>query len=148
MLTKHCTDEEIQQYAIAKEHGEKWIAGHIHVCSECRIKMEVYQLLITGIKQQPKPAFDFDLAAMVLQQLPLPKLKASTDKWLIWQLASIGLGFIGVAYYFLADYFDFLKEIQSILIYLIVITAITILAYVLMDMYKKYRQEMKVLDLY
>ena len=29
-------------------------------------KVEVYKLMIKGIKQQPQPAFDFDLSKMVL----------------------------------------------------------------------------------
>ena len=148
MLTKHCTDDELQQYAVDKQHGENRIAEHIHICDACRMKVEVYEMMITGIKQQPQPAFDFDLAEMVLQQLPLPNPKASNDKWLIWLLATIAIGFIVASFYFLPKYFDFFQGIRIILIYLIVITAVTILAYVLMDMYKKYRQEMKVLDLY
>ena len=148
MLTKHCTDEEVQQYAVAKQHVEKRVAEHIHVCEECRVKAEVYQLLITGIKQQPEPSFNFDLSGMVLPQLPLPKTKAANDKWLVWLLATIGMGFIGTTFYFFPDYFDFFEGVQSILVYLIVITAITILAYLISDMYKKYRHEMNVLDLY
>ena len=148
MLTKHCTDDELQQYAVDKQYGESGIAEHIHICEACRIKVEMYQLMITGIKQQPQPAFDFNLSEMVLQQLPSSKTKVSNDKWLIWLLASIGAGSIGVAFYFFPDYFDFLKGVQSILIYLIVITAVTILAYLFIDMYKKYRHEMNVLDLY
>jgi len=148
MLIKHLTEEEVQQYALTKQHGEKQVAEHIHLCKECRMKVEVYQLLITGIKQQQQPVFDFDLSQMVLQQLPSPKTKVSPDKWLVWLLASIGIGFIGGVFYFFPGYFDFFEGVRAILIYLIIITAITVLAYLLNDMYKKYKHGMKTLDLY
>ena len=57
MVIKHLTDAEVQQYVADKRHGEKRIANHIHLCEECRMKVEIYQLMITEIKQQPQPAF-------------------------------------------------------------------------------------------
>lgn len=148
MVTKHLMDDEVQQYAADKRNCEKRIAEHIHVCGECRFKVEVYQLLITGIKQQPQPAFDFDLSKMVLQQLPSSKTTIANDKALIWIFGLMGIAFLGGAIYVFQRYFDLFEGIKTIFIYLIVITAITVLVYLLIDMYKKYQKEMKVLDLY
>ena len=148
MVIKHLTDDEVQQYAVDKPNCEKRIAEHIHLCEECRSKVEVYQLLITGIKQQPQPAFDFDLSKMVLQQLPSAVSKVSTDKLLVWLFVSTGIIFIGGGLYFIQSYFDLFEGIRTIFIYLIAITAVTVLAYLFADMYKKYRHGMKVLDLY
>jgi hypothetical protein len=148
MVVKHLTDNEVQQYVVDKQHCEVKIVAHIHLCEECRSKVEVYQLLITEIKQQSQPAFDFDLSKMVLQQLPSPVPKVSNDKLLVWLFVSIGIVFIGGGLYFFQNYFDLFEGIRAIFIYLIVITAVTVLAYLLIDMYKKYKQGMKVLDLY
>jgi len=148
MVTKHLTDDEVQQIAVDKSNCEKRIAEHIHLCEECRSKVEVYQLLIAGIKQQPQPAFDFDLSKMVLQQLPSAVSKVSTDKLLVWLFVSTGIIFIGGGLYFFQSYFDLFEGIRTIFIYLIAITAVTVLAYLFADMYKKYRHGMKVLDLY
>jgi len=148
MVIKHLTDDEVQQYAVDKSNSEKRIGEHIHLCEECRSKVEVYQLLITGIKQQPQPAFDFDLSKIVLQQLPSPKTLVANDNALIWIFGFMGIAFLGGAIYFFLSYFDLFEGIKTIFIYLIAITAITVLLYVIIDMYKKYQKEMKVLDLY
>ena len=148
MVTKHLTDDEVQQYVVDKPGCEKRIAEHIHLCEECRSKVEVYQLLITGIKQQSQPAFDFDLSKMVLQQLPSPKTTIANDKALILIFGFMGIAFLGGAIYLFQSYFDLFESMRTIFIYLIVITAVTVLAYLFIDMYKKYKHGMKVLDLY
>lgn len=148
MVTKHLKDDEVQQYAVDKSNSEKKIAEHIHLCDECRSKVEVYQLLITGIKQQPQPAFNFDLSKMVLQQLPSPKTSIANDNALIWVFGFMAIAFLGGAIYFFQSYFDLFESMRAIFIYLIIITAVTVLAYLFIDMYKKYKQGMKVLDLY
>ena len=148
MVTKHLTDDEVQQYAIDKLNCEKRIVEHIHVCEKCRSKVEVYQLLITGIKQQSQPAFDFDLSKMVLQQLPSPKATLANDNALAWIVAFMGIAFLAGVIYLFQSYFDLFEGIRTIFIYLIAITAITVLMYLVIEMYKKYQKEMKVLDLY
>jgi hypothetical protein len=148
MVIKHLTDDEVQQYAIDKHHSEVKIVEHIHFCEICRAKVEVYQLMIKEIKQQPQPAFDFDLSKMVLQQLPSPKTTIANDKALILIFGFMGIAFLGGVIYLFQRYFDLFEGIKTIFIYLIAITAITVLVYLLIDMYKKYQKEMKVLDLY
>jgi len=148
MVIKHLTDDEVQQFVVDRQNCEVKIVGHIHSCEVCRIKVEVYQLLIKGIKQQPQPAFDFDLSKMVLQQLPSPKTSIANDNALIWIFGFMAIAFLGGAIYFFQSYFDLFEGIKIIFIYLIVITAVTVLAYLFIDMYKKYKHGMKVLDLY
>jgi len=148
MVIKHLTDDEVQQYVVEKQHCEVKVVEHIHFCEVCRAKVEVYQLMIKEIKQQPQPAFDFDLAKMVMQQLPQAKKKVSNDKLLIWLFVSIGIIFIAGALYFFQSYFELFEGLKTIFIYLIGITAVTVLVYLFIDMYKKYRHGMKVLDLY
>jgi len=148
MVVKHLTDDDVQQYVVDKPNCEKRITEHIHVCEECRSKAEVYQLLITGIRQQPQPAFNFNLSELVVQQLPLPKEKAS-DRLLLWVLLFIGIGFIGTIFYYFEGSFVYLfSGIAAIFIYLIIITALTVITGLFIAMYKKYDSEMKLLDSY
>jgi len=148
MVIKHLTDDEVQEYVVDKQHCELKIVEHIHSCEMCRAKVEVYQLMIKEIKQQPQPVFDFDLSRMVLQQLPSPKTTIANDKALILIFGFMGMAFLGGVIYLLQSYFDLFEGIKAIFIYLIAITAITVLVYLLIDMYKKYQKEMRVLDLY
>jgi len=146
MVTKHLTDDEVQQYVTDRQHCELKIAEHIHLCGECKLKAEIYQSLITGIKQQPEPTFNFDLSELVVQQLPSPKQKTN-DRLLLWMLLFIGIGFMGtVLYYFEGSFVYLFRGIATIFIYLIIITASTVFAGVFIDMYKKYNKEMKLLD--
>ena len=149
MVTKHLTDDEVQQYAVDKQHCKVKIVEHIHSCEVCSAKVEVYQVMIKEIKQQSQPAFDFDLSKTVLQQLPHQKIKASNDRLLLYMIMFIGIGFTSGVFYYFQNYFKFFFEgISIILGFLIGITAITVLTGLYIDMYKKYRKEMKILDLY
>jgi hypothetical protein len=149
MVTKHLTDDEVQQYAVDKHNCDITIVEHIHFCEGCRTKAAIYQLMITGIKEKPQPAFDFDLSKRVLQQIPSsPKTTTANDKTLAWIFAFMGIAFLGGTMYLFRSYFDLFEGIRTIFIYLIAITAITVLVYLLVDMYKKYQKEMKILDIY
>src|SRR6187402_2659334 len=112
MVIKHLTDNEVQQYVVDKQCCEARIVEHFHLCGECRSKVEVYQLLITGIKQQPQPAFDFDLSKMVLQQLPSPKTTIANDNALIWIFGLMGIAFLGGVVYLFRRYFDLFEGIK------------------------------------
>ena len=148
MVIKPLTDDEVQQYVVDRPHCEVKIVEHIHVCEKCRSKVEVYQLLITGIRQQPQPAFNFNLSELVVQQLPSPKVKTS-DRLLLWVLLFIGIGFIGAIFYYFEGSFVYLfSGIAAIFIYLIIITALTVITGLFIAMYKKYDSEMKLLDSY
>ena len=148
MVTKHLTDEELQQYVVDRQHCEMEIAEHIHICIDCKMKAEIYQSLVTGIKQQPQPTFNFDLSALVAQQLPSSEQKTN-DRLLLWVLLLIGIGFIGAIFYYFEGSFVYLfRGIAAIFMYLIIITALTVFTGLFIDMYKKYNKEMKLLDSY
>jgi len=149
MVTKHLTDDEVQLYVVDRQHVEMAIVEHIDTCADCRTKVEVYQLLISGIEQQPRPVFDFDLSASVLKQLPALQPKAADDRLVTWILVFVSIGFIaGAVYYFRSYLTNMFEGVAAILIYLIAISAITVIAALVFDMYNKYKKEMKVLDLY
>lgn len=148
MVTKHLTDDEVQQYVVDKQNCEMKIVEHIHLCGECKLKAEIYQSLVTGIKEQPQPAFNFDLSKLVVQQLPSAKETAS-DGLLLRLLLFIGVALIGTGAYFFEGSFVYLfKGVAAILVYLIIITAVTVCIGLFIDMYKKYNNEMKLLDSY
>lgn len=148
MVTRHLTDDEVQQYVVDRQHCEMKIVEHMHLCGECKLKAEIYQSVVTGIKQQPQPTFEFDLSGLVVQRLPSPKQKAS-DRLLLWTLIFIGVAFIGICIYFFEGSFVYLFEgIAAIFIYLIIITAVIVFGGLFIDMYKKYNKEMKLLDSY
>lgn len=149
MVTKHLSDEEVQLFAIDKHSSEASVAEHIHGCPECKARVEVYQSLMTGIHQQPTASFEFDLSKLVLEKLPTQKPKAANDKLLTWMLVFICIGFASAIFYYFRTYLSAMFEgVTTLFIYMIAITAITVIAFLVADMYKKFKKEMKVLDLY
>ena len=149
MLTKHLTDDEIQMYALDDQGCEIKIIEHIKLCSQCKAWAEAYQLLFTGIKQQPEPSFNFDLSALVLAQLPSSGAVPSRNNLAVYLFIFIGIVLMGTLFYIFRDYtITLFAGIASLVIYLILITVLTILAALCFDMYKNYQKKMAALDFY
>lgn len=47
--------------------------AHLRSCARCQGRVATYQLLLGAVAQLPAPAFEFNLAASVLAQLPRPR---------------------------------------------------------------------------
>jgi hypothetical protein len=149
-MLKHLTDDEVQLYVDDKKQCGIEITQHINSCEICKARLETYQLLIKGIKQQPQYSFDFDLSESVLQQLPQQSIKTSNDRSLSWIFISIGIALVaGVSIYF-SEYMSALFKNfgTTILIYLLIVSAVTIIAVLFLDLYKKYNHQIKLFDTY
>lgn len=149
MLAKHLTDDEIHLYALDDQSCEIKIIEHVRLCSQCQARVEAYQLLFTGIKQQPEPSFNFDLSALVLAQLPSSRAVRSGNNLAVYLFIFIGIVLMGSVFYIFRDYIiTFFAGIASLVIYLILSTALTILIALCFDMYKNYQKKMGSLDFY
>jgi hypothetical protein len=69
MITAHPSEEELQQYISAPEACAGSVLEHVDSCEACMGKAKAYRLLFEGIRQQPKPDFEFDLADLVIARL-------------------------------------------------------------------------------
>jgi hypothetical protein len=148
-MLRHLTDDEVQLYVDDKQQCGITMIQHVHSCEECKAKVEIYQLIFKGLGQQPQPSFDFNISELVLQQLPSPATKTSNDKLLTWVFITVCVGLVGTGAYFFRDILTTMfKGIAGIPIYLIAISAITVVALMFVEMYKKNQKEMRVLDLY
>lgn len=147
-MLKHLTDDEVQLYVDDKKQCGIEIIQHIHSCELCKARSETYQLLIKGIQQQPQPSFDFNLSELVLNQLPPQSIKTSNDRSLSWIFVSIGIALIaGVSIYFSEYMVALFKNFgTTILVYLMVVSAVTIVGVLFLDLYKKYNRQIKLLD--
>lgn len=66
-------------------------ATHLHGCALCQGRVATYQLLLGAVAQLPPPAFEFDLAASVVAQLPRAK---PAFPWVLGGVAVLVLGVI------------------------------------------------------
>ena len=149
MKTTHLTDEEIQQYALNDTANDARIIGHAYSCEQCKEKIKAYQLLITGIQQQQQPSFDFDLAEMIIAQLPAPAPKAAKENFLLYGFGIAAVVITCFALYYFRKYVAILFEsITPVFIYLVITIVITLSVLLIADMYKHYKKKIHTLDLY
>lgn len=149
MITKHLTEEEIQQYAFDRSAVGEEINKHVLLCEECSASIESYQLLFTGIKEQTQPAFDFNLSELVLSQLPQHKPTILPENFFVYLVVFIPIVLACVLSYVFRGYLlSLFAGITPFLIYLIGSTAIIILIALSIDMYKSYQKKMNSLDFY
>lgn len=147
MTNKHLTDEEIQQYALDARLLSGSMAEHIQHCDHCRQQALHYQLTFEGLGLQEKAVFDFDLAELVMEQLP--QTEPTYDRPLMYGLAAIIIVMIGlVAYVFGNSLVSLFAYLKPVLAGLVIITAIGLMAFLGLDMYQKYKAQMKRLSLY
>ena len=147
-MSRHLTDEEIQQYVADEMSGPQDTHEHISLCEECGSKAAAYRLLFAVIQKQEEAVFDFDLEKMVLAKLP-QKIVSSRSKPFLYPLVLSAVVLIGAALYVFRDYTKTIfTGIGTLSIYLMVTTVIIILIAAGADMYKNFREKMKLLDVY
>jgi heme/copper-type cytochrome/quinol oxidase subunit 4 len=142
MKKNHINDVEIQQYVLRKADCDNLIIEHIHHCQKCKTEVEIYELLFTEIKKESNPVFDFDLANLVMQQLP-EKQYLSFDKYLIVLLLCVSITALSVLIYLTNYYFPTVfNGISSIQFSLIMVTVLLISIFIYVDMKKNYKAQM------
>jgi hypothetical protein len=149
MKALHLTEEEIQEYALDNSALGMAEREHAGTCESCKASVAEYQLLFAGLKQQPQPAFDFDLPELVMAKLPKPKPLASSGNSFIYVLVFAAIALTGVALYYFRSYIaNLFTSITPLLIYLAATSIITLAVILSLDMYKNYHKKMRALDIY
>jgi hypothetical protein len=142
MTRAHLTDDEVQQFVSDGSTGDPAIAAHIHICEECKAKVETYQLLFTGLKEQPSPVFDFDLEQLVMQRLQ-PARRVRIQLPVYW-VAAIGLAFSGIIVFLFRDY---LAIANGLFVFLALISTIPVIVFLCTEMFNTYQKKMKLLEI-
>jgi hypothetical protein len=169
MNGEHSSDMELQQYALDPSGCRKESMNHIQACEKCLEEVAAYQMLFAGIKEQPKAAFEFDVSSLVLKQLPkrLPQLESSQLPGFA-QGQSVGarkriLGFgfvslllvslsgcvIGISLFlFRKNIWNMFGGVSQLSMYTILGTAAIVVLFRVMNMYRKYQEQMRTLNYY
>lgn len=148
MIAGHLSENELQQYVSDSLHCEQSIREHINSCHICKEKAETYQILFSGIQQQQKPEFDFNLTDLVIAQLEQPKRSFSTNIVVAYLLSSIGIMAVLISCFLFHEYLSGLFiRYSNLLIYLfLAITAVTFL-FQCIEICRKYKKQIGVLNL-
>ena len=91
MTRLHLSERALQQAAEAAPSLPVSQAAHLHDCRLCQGRVATYQHLFAAAAHLPKPAFDFDLAATILTQLPRAK---PAFPWVLSAAAALVLGVV------------------------------------------------------
>lgn len=148
MIDGHLSENDIQQYVSDSLLCEQSIMEHIELCQGCKEKAETYRILFSGIEQQAKPAFDFDLADLVIAQLEKPKRSFSTNSVIAYLLSSIGITAVLISCFLFHEYLSGLFiRYSNLLIYLfLAITAVAFL-FQCIEIHRKYKKQIGVLNI-
>ena len=147
MKQPHLTEEEVQQYAADSTQCDAVISRHVQLCKNCAGRVANYHLLISGIKEQPESAFDFDLPELVLTKLPQPKPRQQKDSFGVYGLIAAGVGIVSIVLFYLQQPgITVFPGVSSLPGYLIITSVCTLLAVLVIDMYIQYRKKMNLLN--
>jgi hypothetical protein len=147
MTTKHLSEQDIQLCAMDKQGCGRDITEHVQSCQACRSEVEAYLQLFSVIREQPKPAFSFDLSGLVMQQLPKPRSTFSLNGFIIYLLVFVAIAAMAVPAYLFRKYLvSMFTGILPMTMYLIIITAIVILIFQGTEMYRKYQKQINALN--
>lgn len=148
MISKHLSGNDIQQYVSDPLLCEQYIIQHIESCDACKEKAEPYRILFSGIAQQAKPEFDFNLADLVISQLEPSELKFSWDIFAVYLFAGIGIVAILLSGILFSKYLSGLfTGTSSLFLYLFAAITLVTLLFHGFEIFRRYQKQMKALNI-
>ena len=91
MTTPHLSERDLQEAAAQFPALPAPQAAHLRGCRRCQGQVATYQHLFAAAARLPQPAFDFDLAAIVLAQLPRAR---PAFPWVLSGVVALVLGVV------------------------------------------------------
>jgi len=144
MTTSHLSEQEIQQYVLDRKNTGSDISAHIHDCERCQAKATAYRMLFKELKEIPKPAFDFDLSELVLDQLPVRK---PLFPWMATVAACLAVFLVSFAIICFTNYLSAVVRGLSVqLLYFIIIPAVSILTIQGLSLFKVHKKQMSAIN--
>lgn len=147
MISQHVSEEDIQLYILDASQVAGEARQHLEQCAACQARAKEYEMLFTGIGSLSKASFDFDVAALVMPQLPEKKKAPSYKIAGIALVVIIAAGLISLPFILFPFRIDDLwKNISPWVIGLISIIAVSFIGFSVWDMYDRYRHQLKKLN--
>ncbi len=92
MTSPHLSERALQEAAEFASRLPAPQAAHLRDCRLCQGRAATYQQLFAAAARLPKPAFAFDLTAIVLAELPRAR---PAFPWVLSGVAALVLGIVG-----------------------------------------------------
>ncbi|RRB01141.1 hypothetical protein [Larkinella rosea] len=146
MKNDHPADEGIQQFVLHKTDCDQRLIDHIAHCPECQRRAKLYVLLRERIEGLEKPVFEFNLTAVVMSQLSLPKYVGVFENVLSYVLVAMAGLWVGLVYYLIRpDLVKLVSALSPMFIYFFVLTAGGVFFFLLATLYADFQQKLKTL---
>ena len=147
MKTEHLTDTELQQYLFDKSSINLEIMDHLKQCPGCKVRAANYRLIAAQVAAQQKPAFDFDLSALVIEQLaPAPQRPPIADRAILWIIVLAALLFALIIYINKGAFTGGLTAVSYHLLYLLAVPLLLIFVFQFNELFKKHQKRMNILN--
>jgi hypothetical protein len=148
MNNYHPADSDIQQYALDKNSCAKELVSHIETCSFCQEALTQYRLLFSGIREQEKPVFEFDVQALILNHLVTENSVTRADRIVGAFLVLFAFSIVGIPLYlFRTNILNVFAGISPFFIYSILICASLFVSYKSLELYFNYKKQMRFLNI-
>jgi hypothetical protein len=149
MKDRHPSDSEIQEYLLHEYNPVTDISEHMQQCEVCRRTANQYIHLLEALKGQEKARFDFGLAELVMKQLPQNSRVLSFKKSLLYSLLLISLPVGGlILFLFSTSLSELMAGASRIIVYLTLTAVISLMLLQGFDSYRRFRQQMNILNSY
>ncbi len=147
MKNVHLSDFDIQRFAFELSDCKAEIVTHITTCKLCKQKVDNYLSVSDSIKVQPEPVLDFDLSALVLEQLPTMSKKEAAYNYFIYFLMALStFVVVAVIIYFKEAFVDLFANSSAIPTSFIVSTCLLILTAIGIDTFRSFHKKMNLLN--
>jgi len=138
MTTAHLNDTELQLYITDPQIISQQITNHMQDCAICQSRVAEYILILNNIKTAAKPVFDFDLSALVMEQLPVPK-RAFPWAAIIVPVFSIAIVAVSLIFFLSAAAMSF-KAVSGLWLTVAIAGAVTILIFQGIEMFREHQK--------
>ncbi len=148
MNNSHPAEMDIQQYTLDKTTCTTTVISHIEFCPFCRKQVSLYKMVFSGIEDQDKPVFDFDVQTMLLKKLtPSRPRQSAADRFVAGFLIFFIFSCIGIPLYLFRIYLlNMFSGISPFFIYSIVASAAIFIVTKTLESYRKYRRQLSFLN--
>lgn len=148
MKPEHLSEYELQQVALGLRTTDPTLAAHASECAVCAAAIASYQAMFAAISAMEKPAFAIDIETQILAKLPVvTPAKRRFSWWLLPGVAAAGI--LGITLWVMSSYFKALfGGVDRMMLYLLVVTVLTITLLQCREMLVIYRKKMNLLKFY
>jgi hypothetical protein len=149
MKQEHLSENELQQFALVQQETDHELAAHVHACAKCAAAISNYRAMFSALSAVEKPVFDFDIEKQVLAQLAVSTTAKSRYSWPALLMYTIAVIIVAIPFFVMSSYFkNLFTGIPDMILYMIIVTTLTIVIFQCGEMLAAYRKKMNVLKFY